>query len=102
MIDIGHERLVFFSNRDRRATDFQGPRPIKIQYDTEVFSSVDHTKKLLQVMKRFKHGTCSVLHANPYLHVSMVDNYDNSSADVWVLAKNEVLIVPQIKTSMLL
>jgi hypothetical protein len=99
MVRIGHERLAFFGNRDRRATSFEGPRPIKIQYDSNIFSTAEQTKKLLDAMKRFKHGTCSVLHANPYLHVSVVDNYDNSSADVWVLTKSEVLIVPQIKTS---
>ena len=99
MVRIGHERLAFFGNRDRRATKFAGPRPIKIRYDSDIFSSAEQTKRLLEAMKHFKHGTCSVLHANPYLHVSVVDNYDNSSADVWVLAKSEVLIVPQIKTS---
>jgi hypothetical protein len=99
MVKSGHERLAFFGNRDRLATSFNGPRPIKIRYDFDIFKSADQTRKLLETMKRFKHGTCSVLHANPYLHVSLVDNYDNSSADVWVLAKSEVLIVPQIKTS---
>lgn len=99
MVRIGHERLVFFGNRDRRATSFAGPRPVKIRYDSDIFNTAEQTKKLLEAMKRFKHGTCSVLHANPYLHVSVVDNYDNSSADVWVLAKSEILIVPQIKTS---
>jgi len=99
MVRIGHDRLTFFGNRDRRATSFAGPRPVKIRYDTDIFNTAEQTKKLLEAMKRFKHGTCSVLHANPYLHVSVVDNYDNSSADVWVLAKSEILIVPQIKTS---
>ena len=99
MVKLAHDRLAFFGNRDRLATSFEGPRPIKIRYDFDIFKNADQTRKLLLTMKSFKHGTCSVLHANPYLHVSLVDNYDNSSADVWVLAKSEVLIVPQIKTS---
>lgn len=99
MIESAYSRLKFLENRSRRAnTDFT-PKPIKIEYDSEVFSSPAQVRKLLDVLKRFKHGSCSVLHANPYLHVSMMDNYDFSSAEVWVLSRSEVLIVPQIRTS---
>jgi len=53
-----------------------------VQYDSEVFSNVQQIGKLLEALKRFKHGSCSVLHGNPYLHVSMLDNYDYSAAEV--------------------
>jgi hypothetical protein len=99
MMEYGEARLTFLQGRTRtEKTDFI-PRPVKIQYDSEVFSNVQQIGKLLEALKRFKHGSCSVLHGNPYLHVSMLDNYDYSAADVWVLNKNEVLIVPQIRTS---
>jgi hypothetical protein len=99
MMDYGEARLTFLQGRTRTETTNFLPKPVKIEYPTDVFSNVQQIGKLLEALKRFKHGSCSVLHGNPYLHVSMLDNYDYSAADVWVLNKNEVLIVPQIRTS---
>jgi hypothetical protein len=93
------ERLKFFSGRDRAMTPNHSPRPLQVRYDTDVFRSAEQTKKLVEAMQRFKHGTCTVLHANPYIHLSVVDNIDFSSADIWVLSKNEILIVPQLRAS---
>jgi hypothetical protein len=99
MMEYGESRLTFLQGRTRNATTNFIPKPVKIQYDSDVFSNVSQIGKLLDALKRFKHGSCSVLHGNPYLHVSMLDNYDYSATGVGVLTKNEVLIVPQIRTS---
>jgi hypothetical protein len=99
MMEYGEDRLRFLQGRTRNETTNFIPKPVKIEYDSEVFSNVQQIARLLETLKRFKHGSCSVLHGNPYLHVSMLDNYDYSAADVWVLNRNEVLIVPQIRTS---
>lgn len=99
MVDLAHERLRFLSKRDRRATPASEPRPLKIRYGTDVFANREQILRFVEVMRRFKHGTCSVLHGNPYVHVSLVDNIDFSSADVWVLNRDDVLIVPQVRTS---
>jgi hypothetical protein len=99
MMHFGEDRLRFLQGRTRNETTNFIPKPVKIQYESEVFSNVQQIAKLLETLKHFKHGSCSVLHGNPYLHVSMLDNYDYSAADVWVLNRNEVLIVPQIRTS---
>ena len=99
MIQAGAERLKFLGDRGRQASSHYSPKPLKIEYDNEVFSSPAQIGKLLEALKKFRHGSCSVLHANPYLHVTMIDNFDFSSAEVWVLNKNEVLIMPQVRTS---
>ena len=99
MMEYGEARLTFLQGRTRTETTNFIPKPVKIEYPTDVFSNIQQIAKLLEALKKFKHGSCSVLHGNPYLHVSMLDNYDYSAADVWVLNKNEVLIVPQIRTS---
>jgi hypothetical protein len=96
---ISVQRLKFFSNRDRLTTPNHSPSPVQIEYDFEVFKTPEQAKRLVDAMRRFKHGTCTVLHANPYVHLSVVDNIDFSSADLWVLSKNEILLVPQIKAS---
>lgn len=99
LIQIAAERLKFFSNRDRLSTPGHAPSPLQINYEFDVFKSTEQTKRLVEAMQRFKHGTCTVLHANPYVHLSVVDNIDYSSADLWVLSQNQILLVPQIRAS---
>ncbi len=99
LVQIGAERLKFFSNRDRYSTPDRILKPLQISYETEIFKSKEQAKRLVEAMQRFKHGTCTILHANPYIHLSVVDNVDFSAADVWVLSQNQILLVPQLKAS---
>jgi hypothetical protein len=99
VIRIGADRLKFFSNRDRLSTAGHVPAPLQIQYATDVFKSRDQSRRLIAAMQKFKHGTCTVLHGNPYVHMTVVDNRDFSSADVWVLSQDQILLVPQIRAS---
>jgi len=99
MVQLGAERLKFFSNRDRQSTKEHTPVPLQIAYSQDIFKSKDQTKRLITAMQKFRHGTCTVLHANPYIHLTMVDNKDFSSADLWVLSQDQILLVPQIRTS---
>jgi hypothetical protein len=99
LLRFSAERVKFFSERDRVSTADHTPRPVQITYESEVFRSSKETKRLVESLRRFSHGTCTVLHANPYLHLSLVDNIDYSSADVWVLSQNEILVVPQMRAS---
>jgi len=99
LIQISSARLEFFSNRERSSTRDHAPRPLSISYELDIFKSSDQTRKLVEAMQRLKHGTCTVLHSNPYMHLSVVDNIDFSSADMWILSQNQILIVPQLKAS---
>jgi hypothetical protein len=96
---MGSSRLEFFRNRDRVNTANHAPRPITIDYDGDFLSRGEDIGKLSQALRKFKHGSCTVLHLNPYFHVSVVDNRDYSTAEVWVLSPRQVLIVPQIRAS---
>lgn len=99
LVQLAAERLKFFSRRDRAHSAGHAPRPLQIRYDVDVFKSSDQARRFVEALSRFKHGTCTVLHANPYVHLSIVDNLDFSSADLWVLSHNEILLVPQIQAS---
>ena len=99
LVDYAAARIKFFSNRERSSTPSHVAKPLQIVYETEVFKSVDQSKAFVEALRRFRHGTCTILHANPYLHLSIVDNIDYSSADLWVLARNKILLVPQIRAS---
>lgn len=96
---ITSERVRFFSNRERSSQSTDGLHPLEIRYDKPLLTSSPDLKRLLDVLRRFPHGTCTVLHANPYLHVTLVDDIDLSAADVWVLSERGILLVPQLRAS---
>jgi hypothetical protein len=98
VVQIASERLEFFSKRDRISSDDHVPKPVRIEYDSDVLNGPQDTGRLAEALRRFKYGSCTVLHSNPYLHVSVVDNRDFSTAEIWVLSPREVLIMPQVST----
>jgi hypothetical protein len=96
---IAAARLAMFSNRDRASSPRHELKPLAISYDRPMLRAPDDLKRLLEALKRFPRSTTTILHGNPYLHVTVVDDVDFSTADVWVLSQNSVLIIPQIQSS---
>ncbi|MGE3844945.1 MAG: hypothetical protein AB7I50_25555 [Vicinamibacterales bacterium] len=96
LVRVTRERLRLLSNRDRVSAPNHASMPLEITYEKPVLRTPDEIKRLLEGLKRFPAATCTVLHGNPYLHVSMVDNLDFSASDVWVLQERRILIVPQL------
>ncbi len=99
LAQITSDRVQFFSNRERSPQTAQGLHPIEIAYDKPLLTSSTDLKRLLESLRRFPQGTCTVLHANPYLHATVVDDLDFSTADIWVLSERSILIVPQLRAS---
>src|SRR5258708_28920176 len=99
MGEIAEQKMQFFSNRSRRLTRAFEPRPISITYESPEFTSQAATNSFVGVMRKMSGASCSVLHANPYVHLSVVDTNDGSAADLWVLQDNEILLVPQLRAS---
>jgi hypothetical protein len=93
------QRTRMFSNRERSETPNNAARPLELTYERDVFRTPDDIKRLLEGLRRFPNGSCTVLHGNPYLHAALVDNLDFSAADVWVLSQQRILIVPQMRAS---
>ena len=44
-------------------------------------------------------SSISKYHVNPHIHLSLVDYTDGSSYDIWVLASDQLTIIPQIRAS---
>ena len=99
LVRTAADRLRFFSNRERTRTPQHVPLPIRLEYEAEVFKEPAQAGRFIEALRRFKHGTCTVLHGNPYVHAALVDSRDFSTADVWVLSTTEVLVVPQLRAS---
>lgn len=96
-----HENNVFFGNRSRRENLNLAARPLTIDFDIDQFSDPSENMKFIQALKRLNKSSISVLHGNPYIHLSVIDYFDGSSFDLWVLNSNQLVIVPQMKGSII-
>ncbi|MDD5242444.1 MAG: hypothetical protein PHU49_00360 [Syntrophorhabdaceae bacterium] len=94
-IEIFSRRTEQLSNRARtKDTQFK-PKPLFIEFDEPVFHDKEQNRRLIEVIKHLSNSARSVIHDNPYLHVSVIDYMDNSNYEVWVLSDSRISIVPQ-------
>ncbi len=91
--------MKLFSNRSRRENPNLAVKPLVIQYDSDVFKDIEENEIFIKSVKQIKSASVSVLHGNPYIHLSFLDYYDGSIFDIWVLNSNQIAIVPQMKGS---
>jgi hypothetical protein len=95
-----HENVEFLGQRSRRERTNLSARPLVIDFETEQIAEDDERQRFVRAMKALSRASVSVLHGNPYVHLSVLDYYDGSVFDVWVLSGREITIVPQIKGTM--
>ncbi|GAB4289249.1 MAG: hypothetical protein Kow0090_01910 [Myxococcota bacterium] len=96
---IIYDNIRLFGNRSRRDNETLSPRPLVIDFEREQFAEVSENAKFIQAMRQFETASVSVLHGNPYIHLSVVDYFDGSAFDIWVLSSDKLIIVPQMKGS---
>jgi hypothetical protein len=94
-----HENITLFSRRARLANPGLSTSPLVIEFDADQFNDVDENKRLIQAMRKMRTSSVSVLHGNPYLHLSLLDYFDGSAFDLWVLDDRRIVLVPQMKAS---
>jgi hypothetical protein len=86
-----------FSNRSRKYLKDLSPRPLSIDYSNDIFETVSVNEKFINAVSKLEKSSVSVVHGNPYIHMIVTDYNDGSSFDIWVLAHNQIIIVPQMK-----
>lgn len=91
--------INLFKDRARIKTSNYQPKPIVIEYEEDIFKDRTQNKKLINVINKLPKTAVSVFHANPYLHLSILDYQDLSSYDLWVLSNKRIVIVPQMRAS---
>ncbi|MDQ1350022.1 MAG: hypothetical protein QG657_323 [Acidobacteriota bacterium] len=94
-----HENNEFFGNRSRRDNLNLAARPLTIDFGMDQFSESSENSKFIQSLRRLNKVSISVLHGNPYIHLSIIDYFDGSTFDLWVLNSNQLFIVPQMRGS---
>ncbi len=71
-------------------------KPLAINFPEEEFSKVENHKKFIEIISSLSETSVSILHGNPYIHLSIVDYIDASTYDLWVVDNNRILLVPQL------
>ena len=85
--------------RERVQAHGYASRPFFIEFAADLLAKTDERKRLLAALGRMANTSQSVIHANPYLHVSILDYIEGTSCDLYVLSGNRISIVPQTQTS---
>ena len=96
---IGAENKIFFDKRARIKEEDYKSKPVIIEYDYPIFSDKEQNARLINALFELPKSSCSVFHANPYVHTSIVDYIDGSAYDIWVLSSNRISVVPQMKST---
>lgn len=94
-----HENVTLFSRRARLAHPDLSTSPLVVEFDSGQFSDAEENKRLIQAMRNMRTSSISVLHGNPYVHLSILDYNDGSAFDLWVLDESRIILVPQLKAS---
>jgi hypothetical protein len=94
-----HENFLLFAHRSRLDSLDFGTKPLAIDFAGDQFAAISENKKFIEAMRRLNTASVSVLHGNPYIHLSVIDYYDGSTFDLWVLSANRLVLVPQMKAS---
>lgn len=89
--------IQIFGHRSRREYADLSARPLSIDFEVDQFSDTKENNRFIQAVKRLKTASVSVLHGNPYVQLSVIDYFDGSTFDLWVLSSNRLVIVPQMK-----
>ena len=95
-----HDNVVLFSQRSRREVKNRDIRPLSINLAYNVFEDVKENRRFIGQMQKMSSASVSVIHGNPYIHLSVLDYWDGSVFDVWVLSADKIVIIPQLKGTM--
>lgn len=95
--EIVHDNHELFRNRSRRDSVSLEIRPLTIKFHRDQLADEEERAKLVEAMRVLDNASMSVVHSNPYLQLSVIDYFDGSTFDLWVLNPRELIIVPQLK-----
>lgn len=99
-IRIFSRRREQLSNRARTENTNYQIKPLFIEFDEPIFRDKEQNQRLVRILRNLPHLAYSVVHENPYLHMTVTDYIDNSNYEIWILSDSRITIAPQIVSSM--
>ena len=99
-MNIFAERKNKLSNRARTKANQFRSKPIFIEFEEPIFKNKEQNFRLINSIRLLTHSGNSIIHTNPYLHMTVTDYIDNSTFEIWVLSDKRISIVPQTVCTM--
>lgn len=87
-------------NGRARSEESGDVKPLRLKFDRALFDRTENVHALLTALSRIRHSDYTLLHRNPYLHLSFFDFFDASEFDILVDAADSLVIVPQFESSL--
>ncbi len=97
--DVAAHRFRQLDNRARVREYGFATRPFFIEFPFPVFDSVTTQARLIEVLQSMPQTSHAVMHANPYVHVSLFDRLEETNCDIYVLSDTRICVVPQTRSS---
>jgi len=95
-----HRRRELMTNR-QRVIDQAPKQPIEIRLSTPMLADAAATGQVIEELSlAHNHLSYAVLHRNPYLHVSVMDETDGSNYDIFVTRPDTIEIHPGFRASL--
>lgn len=98
-LELLEHYITLFNKRGRRESRTLDVRPLEINFGREVFAQKENHGLFIKMLQWLPETSVSVLHGNPYIHVSLIDYLDGSTYELWVLDRQQLLIVPQLNST---
>jgi len=72
---------------------------IQIEYEDGSIEGTEENIRLIEALDGISQSSVNVYHKNPYMHASILDYEDGTSADVFLTSDNNISIVPGFNAS---
>ncbi|MBC8488450.1 MAG: hypothetical protein H8D45_20675 [Bacteroidetes bacterium] len=99
LLSIAKEKISLFKDRSRSVTPSHNVRPLAIKFEETVFEDNRTNEEFISALKKIPNLGYSVIHGNPYIHMSLLDYKDGSSFEILVHESDKIVIFPQIRAS---
>ncbi len=94
------ESRAMLSKLGRGENEDRAPRPLLVKFGASVFRDEQMMKKFLKIMKKYPNCSYSVMRGgDPHVHMLVLDWNDKSSFSIMTVSDDELLVIPQIKSS---
>lgn len=92
------EKGDLFSDRSREYGS-KDSKPLEIRFKKSAIEDTEDNISLIEALDNVKRSSLTVYHKNPYLHASVMDYTDGSSADVFITSEKSISVVPSFNAS---
>lgn len=99
LFSIAERKVELYKNRSRSETAAHEIRPLAVKFSENVFLEPKYNFEFISILEKIPHFGYSVIHSNPYIHMSLLDYRDGSSFEILVHEADKILIYPQIRAS---